>query len=141
MPLLVMPPVKVETPPKRLPTTMPLLAAEILPALVMPPPKVGPVIEMAVAAEVILLALSRVMPPAMMPLSKIEPVIVPLKSEMPPERDGAGVGDVAGEAGVAHSDTGDMAAINEAAVNGRCSAPPDAVKISSTSSRHKPPSR
>ena len=84
--LLTIPPEKLVTPL----TKMPSPAAEILPALEMPPVKVGPVIEMAVAAEVILLVLSRVMPTLppvalMMPLSRIEPVIVPPESEMPPE--------------------------------------------------------
>ena len=58
---------------------MPSCPAETVPALEMPPVKLGPVIEMAVLVDVILLALSIRMPrldARIAPLSRIEPLIV-----------------------------------------------------------------
>ncbi|MGB7017651.1 MAG: hypothetical protein WBD80_00460 [Xanthobacteraceae bacterium] len=57
--------------------------AEIVPALLMPPVKVGPVILIAVVAAVILLALFKLMPPTSVPLLLIWPLSVPLLKEIP----------------------------------------------------------
>src|SRR5205807_2647895 len=65
-------------------TSMPVRPAEIVPALPMPPRKVDPVIEIAMPVAVIALALSRLMPPAMLPVDAMKPVIVPLLKVMPP---------------------------------------------------------
>lgn len=70
---------------------MPLWAAEIVPALLMPPPNVF-VFAMAITVRVapplatILLLLSTLMPPETMPLSKMPPPLMnaPLISTMPP---------------------------------------------------------
>jgi hypothetical protein len=58
-------------------------AEEIVPALDMLPVKVEPLIAMAVAVAAILLALSREMPPTIVPVSLIAPVIVLLLNVIP----------------------------------------------------------
>ena len=91
-------------------TRMPTSAAESVPALLMPPVKVGPVTLIAVAVEMILLALSTTMPRVvarMVPVSTIAPVMVLPAMLMPvaPD-DGAGIADIAGESrNVADIDT------------------------------------
>src|SRR5579863_257775 len=94
-PELVMPPAKVDRLLPKKPTIIPApaLPAARVPALVMPPEKVGPVTSIAWLALTILLLASTVMPcvAAMRPLSMIEPAIVvpamdiPVAPEMVPE--------------------------------------------------------
>ena len=86
VPLLLMLPEKLVrlTIPFVFPTRMPRpVVDEIVPALDMPPLKLGPLIEMAFAVAMILLALSREIPPAIVPVLLIPPVIVPLLNVMP----------------------------------------------------------
>jgi hypothetical protein len=63
---------------------MPKLAAEIVPALEMPPVKVGPAIMIEVPPEeAILLVVSSDMPPAITPVVLMKPAIVPFWKVMP----------------------------------------------------------
>src|ERR1700761_6775228 len=79
VPVLAMPPPKVAMAPM---VRMPV-APEIVPALLMPPPKVGAEKKIAEPSAMSALCLSIEMPPLMTPVLEIEPVTVPLTSAMP----------------------------------------------------------
>ena len=104
----------------------------------MPPMKVGPVIEMAVAVEVSLLVLSILMPvdeALMTPLSVMPPAMVLWQMiDAGRGRDRAGVGDVAGEGRNVDDENADAArrdhaagAVDDAAREGRDKIDDDAV--------------
>jgi hypothetical protein len=77
--VIVMAPPVTPVPPTRTP-----LRAESVPAFLIPPRKVGPLIEMALPEVEIALLTSSAMPPVMIPDEPMKPVMLPLVKVIPP---------------------------------------------------------